>query len=439
MSRSIWQEKRAKQIRYARREPTRTVLYRVLYQYREEFEQRYEELFESSYGILRREVLDAFDAYLNCGIILHGCARARCESCDHSILIPFSCKRRNLCPSCDTKRALIFAEHLEENILLKAPHRHLVFSLPKRIRTFFKFDRRLNKYLYQAVWQSWTELVQESLPFGQTGMVMSLHTAGDLLPFHPHIHAIALNGSVLDDGAFRVLPEVDTEKLEALFARKVLAALRAKDLLNDYDLVNLASWQHSGFNVYAREPIEPEEKDSRLFLARYLKKPAIANSRLELVNEALAPTIRIHRKLDDGLDYRDLSPLEFLAELSLQIPNIWEQTTRYYGCYAARTRGAKRQKQDKTEITGCENYLPQALEEPKKPVSKFWAIWIKRVFEVDPLVCPKCGSQMKIVTFIHDSKEIARITKNLGINAWRAPPPIKPQKSNIVSFEPAFD
>ncbi|NBW41892.1 hypothetical protein EBR25_12965 [bacterium] len=57
-------------------------------------------------------------------ILLHGCARAECEKCNHSELIAFSCKRRNLCPSCDAKRALIFGEHLHENVLLPYEHSH---------------------------------------------------------------------------------------------------------------------------------------------------------------------------------------------------------------------------------------------------------------------------------------------------------------------------
>ncbi len=48
---------------------------------------------------------------------LWGCARAYCANCQHSELIAFSCKRRSLCPSCDAKRSLLFAEHLHQNIL----------------------------------------------------------------------------------------------------------------------------------------------------------------------------------------------------------------------------------------------------------------------------------------------------------------------------------
>ena len=136
--------------------------------------------------------------------------------------------------------------------------------------------------------------------------------------------------------------------------------------------------------------------------------------------------IGITRKTDDFDETRLFDPLEFLAELSSHIPNIWEQTTRYYGIYAARTRGAEKSSTSKSTLSS----LDDEPSEPKSPVSKYWATWIKKIYNVDPLLCPKCQSQMKIVTFIHDHKEISAIMKNRGLQPWRAPPPIAPVKTD---------
>lgn len=92
-----WQSTREHTSDYTARNPWDSPLYRIVYHYRDEFEYNYGELFEESYGFLRQEVLEAFDRFLNCGILRHGCARAWCENCEHSILIAFSCKRRGLC------------------------------------------------------------------------------------------------------------------------------------------------------------------------------------------------------------------------------------------------------------------------------------------------------------------------------------------------------
>lgn len=170
----------------------------------------------NSYQFATRQRLNAF---INCSILLHGCARAYCENCKHSELIAFSCKRRGLCPSCDAKRGLIFAENLHENVL--GPHRvrHLVFSLPKRLRVYFKYDRELTKLLYRAAWEAW--LVVTGNLRGNTGMIAALHTAGDLLHFHPHIHAMALDGTVEENGTFHQLTDIDIKKLHDFFQKNV--------------------------------------------------------------------------------------------------------------------------------------------------------------------------------------------------------------------------
>ena len=104
---------RARQI--SRSIPWRASLDQLISVCREEFEYRWDDLVGAEYGPLRHEVLEAFDRYLNCGILRHGCARARCGKCSHSTLIAFSCKRLGLCPSCSAKRAVLFAEQLHSN------------------------------------------------------------------------------------------------------------------------------------------------------------------------------------------------------------------------------------------------------------------------------------------------------------------------------------
>ena len=119
---------------------------------------------------------------------------------------------------------------------------------------------------------------------------------------------------------------------------------------------------------------------------------------------------------------RCFSPLEFLAELSCHIPRVFEQTTRYFGAYSPRTRGAKRRDERFQKLLE-NNFEPLEHPLPRRAPSQSWARCMKLVFEVDPLLCPKCGSQMKIKSFIHSTQEIERICKHLGLQSWRAPPP----------------
>ena len=360
---TTWDRNREKQLQFTRHRPEETPLYRVIYHHRDELERCWEERFENKYGKLRDCVLQAFDSYLNCGILLHGCARAYCENCKHSELIAFSCKRRGLCPSCDAKRALIFAENLHENVIGGNPVRHLVFSLPKRLRIYFKYDRKLTKLLYSAAWDAWSA-VTSTLP-GKTGMVAALHSAGDLLHFHPHIHAIGLDGTVEADGTFHQLTEIDIEKLHNCFQQNVFNALLKQELITQDVVDNMLSWEHSGFNVWSGEPFT--DPDTRRFLGRYLKKSPVSLERMSIRDDG---QIGIAKKGDDFDETRLFDPLEFLAELSSHVANIWEQTTRYFGVYAARTRGSHAAK----KLKKTNPQLPDEPIEQTPPASKYWAL-----------------------------------------------------------------
>ena len=59
------------------------------------------------------------------------------------MFVPFSCWRRCLCASCHQKRSLIFADQVAHEICAVVPHRQYVLTVPKRLRIFFRFDRRL--------------------------------------------------------------------------------------------------------------------------------------------------------------------------------------------------------------------------------------------------------------------------------------------------------
>lgn len=361
-------------------------------------------------------MLKALDAYLNCGILLHGCALAECELCRHGELVAFSCKRRCLCPSCDAKRALLFGEHLHQNVLLPYPYAHVTFSVPKRIRPFFKFDRMLLKHLYHAAWRAWQDAVDDELPMLKTGAVMALHSAGDLLHFHPHAHALCLYGALDEQGVFYQLESVDLEFLARCFRDHVLDALLEAQLLDEETVRGMQTWQHSGFHVFVGEPVSPDDADARCFLGRYLKKCPVSLARLELLGTEHGHMVRICSTAKGEPRSRTLDPLDFLAELQCHIPNTFEQTVRFFGVMSSRTRGAKRLALD---FPGS---LP--LSEPPHKPSAQWARCIKQVYLVDPLVCPKCGGTMRIKSFILDPRETGRLCKHFGLVAGRAPPPL---------------
>ena len=92
------------------------------------------------------------------------------------------------------------------------------------------------------------------------------------------------------------------------------------------------------------------------------------------------------------------------------VPNKAEQMVRYYGYYSNVTRG-KRKKAD------VDNKIPYILEPEltDKAFRRNWAQLIQKIYEVDPLVCPKCSGAMRVIAFIEDPDVIKKILKHLDL------------------------
>ncbi len=100
-----------------------------------------------------------------------------------------------LCPSCDQKRALLYAEYLAEDLLLDLPHRQFVFTIPKILRPYFKSDKRLFGEVSRLLFSLLSEFF--SLAAGQELLCtcfVSYQSFGEFARFHPHWHVLVLEG-----------------------------------------------------------------------------------------------------------------------------------------------------------------------------------------------------------------------------------------------------
>ena len=99
----------------------------------------------------------ALRAFLECGIPMFGVARFHCAKCDTSRFVPFSCKRRMACPSCDAKRAVVESTRALAELLPRVPYRQWVLVLPKRLRWFVNKDSRLPGEISKILSRALTE------------------------------------------------------------------------------------------------------------------------------------------------------------------------------------------------------------------------------------------------------------------------------------------
>ena len=241
--------------------------------------------------------------------------------------LAFSCKRRGVCPSCGAKRAVKFAEHVYAAVLEDVPHRHIVFTVPKRIRPFFKYERRLLSILFQAAREALKDVFTKD--GGTIGAILTAQTAGESLNYHPHLHGLLANGIWGEDDVFSPFIEIDLKALNLRFAERVLAALCKKGLVDETQVLQILGQEHTGFSVWIGEPFHDEE--SSQFIARYIERGPLSLEKLSLQDDIVTYTTKDNTA-------HDFDPLEFLALLSAQIPRTYESICRYLGRYSSRNR-----------------------------------------------------------------------------------------------------
>jgi hypothetical protein len=411
---------------YRPRKPKLSPLYRLVAHHLEELLRVYEKRFARRHGPLRPVVERVLRGFLTCGLPEHGFARAWCAKCRKSYLIPYSCRGRSFCPSCEKKHSLLWAEWLRQQVLQPVPHRHVVVTIPRLLRPSFRRRRELLRELAQCAADALGAYLQRCL--GQDlrpGVVVSIATAGDLLQWHPHLHILTSDGGFCPDGSFLPLEPWDAEAVMRLFREALLERLVSRHAISQELKQKLLAWRHPGFSAHVGEPISPQAPRVIENLASYLVRNPLSLERLVYVDgqqaviyRGLKPNPRL------GANFVAMDPLEWLARMADHIPDPGRHRTLFYGHYANRARGAR--------AKGKEASQRDPAAAPKRPRSSpSWARLISKVYQVDPLRCRGCGGKLQIVAYINDRFTIKKILDHLGLS-----PPEKERPPPEVRYVP---
>ena len=404
--------------KYQKREPRKSGYFKCVEENYESMINVWESKYERECGSFRKRVEKILYGYLECGDLHCGFARVKCNECKEEYLLPFSCKCRYFCPSCHNRRVVEFGEELIEEVVSKVPHRQWVFSIPKRLRIYFLYDRKLLGKLAKCAWKVLKEYLRKSVgnEDGIPGVVVAIQTFGDMVNFNPHLHIIATDGCFDGGGNYIRGIEPIAKDIEQVFQVEVLRMLIKEGKIGEFVLNNMMGWHNSGFNVYCGKRVGYEERDDLERLAQYIVRAPISEDRLKYIREG---------ELEDGkskIIYESkrtrkkevFEGRDFLAKLTTHIPNKGEQLVRYYGYYSNKARGIRKKKD--VEIDEDEEKEHKRISIGRKRFLKSWARLIKKVYNVDPLVCSKCNGTMRIVSFVEDKKIIEKILKHL--NLW---------------------
>jgi hypothetical protein len=158
---------------------------------------------------LPRYVTSEFEAFLRCGVLACGFARARCVACGADQLVAFSCKKRGVCPSCGGRRMSETAAELVDRLLPEVPVRQWVLSLPWALRLPVARDpallTKVSRIFFEAIRAHLRAKAGGAGPGErvEVGAVTFVQRFGGSLNLNPHLHVLVLDGVFVcrDDGA----------------------------------------------------------------------------------------------------------------------------------------------------------------------------------------------------------------------------------------------
>ncbi|AZI39724.1 IS91 family transposase [Epilithonimonas vandammei] len=264
-----------------------------------------------------------------------------CDGCGNLSISYNSCRNRH-CPQCQGHKKEEWIRKREAD-LLPCSYYHLVFTLPEELNGLSIANPTLvYKTLFEAAWATLNQ-------FGKTegmqlGMIAILHTWGQNLSLHPHLHCIVPGGGINRQGRWKKKVRNDkylfsVKAMSKVFRAKFVASLKACGI-KDADLMDrlfAKKWV-----VYAKRPFGGPKQVIE-YLGRYTHKVAISNHRIkEVTDKEVRFGYKDYRKGGEKKEMT-LSHVEFIRRFSLHILPRRFVRIRHYGILSSSWKRGKLQ------------------------------------------------------------------------------------------------
>ena len=342
--------------------------------------------------------LRALRAIERCRTAALGGELRQCDACGERRYLYHSCGNRH-CPKCQRlAKERWLADRRAE--LLPVPYYHLVFTLPHELNALGQGNpRALYAMLFAAAAQTLLEFGRNPRWLGgEIAATLVLHTWGQTLTQHLHVHALVSAGALSEEGAWLRARRgflFPVKALSQVFRGKFLAALGQAFACGGFALSGstaalgepraqralLAALRAMPWVVYAKRPLAGPEQVLD-YLGRYTHRVAISNERLV---SASASTVRFRYKDYAHGERRKtmrLEALEFLRRFALHVLPRGFMRIRHYGLLANRNKRALLAR----ARAALQAPAPASTPAPPESVSAFW----QRIAGLDITRCPHC-------------------------------------------------
>ncbi len=316
---------------------------------------------------------------------------AHCEPCGHTHYAYHSCRNRH-CPQCQGRAAEAWVRHREAT-LLGVRYYHVVFSLPHALNRLIAANREdLFGLLFAHAWATLQHFAHRYLDGGKLGVTMVLHTWGQTLNRHVHVHALVTAGALTRAGRWRAARGNYLFPVRAVrrwFRRGFLDALKERRETLRFP-GDLGAWSTcQGFNdglsplyrttwtVYFKPPFGGPRHLLR-YLARYTHRVAISDARLERLDEE-GVRFRYRDYRVDKIQRMTLPVAQFVTRFLWHVLPHRFVRIRHYGLNA---NNARPDRERACAAIGC--------AVPKVDAPESLDAYFRRVFRRPLTTCPKC-------------------------------------------------
>ncbi len=186
--------------------------------------------------------------------------------------------------------------------------------------------------------------------------------------------------------------------------------LKKEGKINDAVIENMLSWRHTGFHVHVGGRIRPEDENALGNLAKYIVRAGFSRERMLYIpaEKSADGSAKVVYQSKDGSAEQTFDALDWLARIVVHIPNKYEQLAGYVGFYSNKSRGMRKKAE-------TDDAIPSITpgESTSKQFRRRWARLIQKIYEVDPLCCPNCEHQTRVVSILEAGSIVKKILEHL--------------------------
>ncbi|MBA4417768.1 MAG: IS91 family transposase [Syntrophus sp. (in: bacteria)] len=304
-----------------------------------------------------------------------------------------SCRHRS-CPQCNWIRIEQWLEKQKKRVLA-CPHYHMIFTIPHELNDLWLQNvKAMTNLLFTCVRDTLFEFCLDKKHIGgKPGIIATLHTWGQTLILHPHIHCLITEGGLLDS-LWRETRQkgylLPIEAVMMVFRGKFLDYLHKAIIKGTIILppgMTLTRWKSLRYKLHKKNwsvhiKARHEAESILLYLARYIRGGAISNRRII----SFADNQVVFSYKNSNRTKKETMPLtahDFIKRYLLHVPAPFTKVVRYYGLYAPSAH---------KELTFCRTLFNQdVLEEPEY---LDWQSYCEKKGDDHPERCPVCGSRL---------------------------------------------